>query len=117
MCYNTHMEIHHLATIQSDTRKYIEFIRTRDLSGGVYRLAAGAVDTQQPHTEEEIYFVRTGRARFTGGDRDVAIEPGDILFVPANEPHRFHSINEDLELLVFFAPPEGVRAILSSTTI
>ena len=47
MCYNTHMEIHHLATIQSDTRKYIEFIRTRDLSAGVYRLAAGAVDTQQ----------------------------------------------------------------------
>ena len=67
MCYDTHMDIHHLATIQSDTRKNIEFIRTRDLSGGVYRLAVGTIDPRSPHTEEEIYFVRTGRARFTSG--------------------------------------------------
>ena len=112
------MEIHHIAAIHSDTRTYIEFIRTADLSVGVYRLAAGAIDTQEPHTEEEIYFVRGGRARFTSGDQDVAIAPGDFLFVPALEPHKFHTITEDLELLVFFAPPEGAReSILSPATI
>ena len=32
---------------------------------------------------------------------------GDLLYVPAREPHRFHSIEEELLLLVVFAPPEG----------
>jgi mannose-6-phosphate isomerase-like protein (cupin superfamily) len=73
----------------------------------VYRLPSDGTDHQQPHGEEEIYFVISGRARFSSGTGDVAVEAGDILFVAAKEPHRFHEITEDLELLVFFAPPEG----------
>jgi hypothetical protein len=34
-----------------------------------------------------------------------------VLFVPANEEHRFHDITEDLVLLVFFGPAYGSRAI------
>jgi hypothetical protein len=36
-------------------------------------------------------------------------QAGDILFVAAKEPHRFHEIIEDLELLVLFAPAYGTR--------
>ena len=109
MCYNTHMEIHHLATIQSDTRKYIEFIRTRDLSGGVYRLPS----------ERSIRGARIQKRKSTSSAQAAHASPAAErrLLVPATEPHRFHSITEDLELLVFFAPPEGARAILSSSTI
>jgi len=39
----------------------------------------------------------------------LAVKPGDILFVPAGEPHRFFDIREDLEVLVFFGPAEGSR--------
>jgi mannose-6-phosphate isomerase-like protein (cupin superfamily) len=73
----------------------------------VYRLAAGTVDEQQPHTEEEIYYVVRGRARFVSGERDISVAPGDVLFVPAREAHRFYEIAEELELLVLFAPPES----------
>jgi len=31
---------------------------------------------------------------------------GSIVFVAARVPHRFHSIAEDLTVLVFFAPAE-----------
>jgi len=79
------------------------------LSLGVYRLPAGAGDSQQPHAEEEVYYVAAGRASFRAGERDVDVKAGDILFVPAKEPHHFHDIQEDLELLVFFAPPGGSR--------
>jgi mannose-6-phosphate isomerase-like protein (cupin superfamily) len=90
-----------------DSRKaYLEFLRTRDLSAGIYRLPAGGADPQQPHGEDEIYYVIAGRARFRSGEEDIAVGPGDVLFVPAKEPHRFHDIQEDLELLVFFAPAE-----------
>jgi mannose-6-phosphate isomerase-like protein (cupin superfamily) len=101
------MEIHHLPSLRKPGETYLEFLRTRALSAGVYRLTAGATDGQQPHGEEEIYFVAAGRAGFVSGARDVMVQTGDILFVPANEPHKFHDIAEDLELLVFFAPAEG----------
>jgi mannose-6-phosphate isomerase-like protein (cupin superfamily) len=88
---------------------YVEQLATRDLSVGTYCLRAGATDGQRPHTEDEVYVVTSGRARFTSGDRTVDVEPGTVLFVPTNEPHRFHDITEDLTLLVFFGPAYGSR--------
>jgi quercetin dioxygenase-like cupin family protein len=35
------------------------------------------------------------------------VQPGSIIFVAANAEHRFHTISEDLMLLVFFTPAEG----------
>lgn len=89
---------------------YIEHIATADLSVGTYSLRAGAVDDQSPHTEDEVYVVTAGRARFTGGDDTVDISSGTVLFVPAREVHRFHDITEDLSLLVVFGPAYGSRA-------
>jgi len=86
---------------------YQEFIRSRTLSVGVYRLEAGARDAQQPHAEDEIYYVLSGRAKFTSGTRTVDVEAGACLFVPSGEPHRFHDILEPLEALVMFGPAEG----------
>jgi mannose-6-phosphate isomerase-like protein (cupin superfamily) len=103
------MEIHHLPALRDEGKAYFEFLRTRNLSVGVYRLSAGGTDSQQPHGEEEIYFVVSGRARFSSGTQDVAVNAGDILFFPPREPHRFHEIAESLELLVFFAPAEGTQ--------
>ncbi len=101
------MELHRFADQRAPNRAYVEFLRTRSLSAGVYVLPAGATDHQQPHGEEEVYFVVSGRGRFTAGERDEAVAPGDIIFVEAGEPHRFHTIVETLELLVMFAPAEG----------
>ena len=89
---------------------YQEFIRSRDLSVGVYRLPVGAIDAQQPHHEDELYYVLSGRANFTSGDRTVDVQPGSCLFLPADEPHRFHDVIESLELLVVFGPAEGSRS-------
>ena len=85
---------------------YIEFLRRSSMSAGVYRLAAGATDPQTPHNEDEIYFVISGRARLQTGDETFPVEAGTIAFVPALEPHSFVDIDEDLEVLVVFAPAE-----------
>ena len=42
---------------------YHEFLRVPDLSAGLYLLSAGAVDPQQPHTEDEVYYVISGRGQ------------------------------------------------------
>ena len=88
----------------------LEFLRVPSLSLSTYRLSAGSPDPQRPHTEDEIYYVVRGRAQFRAGNENCAVAPGAVLFVEAGVEHRFHAIEEDLELLVVFAPAEGTRA-------
>jgi mannose-6-phosphate isomerase-like protein (cupin superfamily) len=88
-------------------RRYHEALRTTRMSAGLYRLRRGEEDQQRPHAEEELYLVLEGRGRFRMGDQDYAAEPGALLAVPARVEHTFHSITEDLLLLVLFAPAEG----------
>jgi mannose-6-phosphate isomerase-like protein (cupin superfamily) len=92
-------------------RVYYEFLTGSALSAGVYSLPAGGQDPQQPHTEDEVYYVVQGLGQIVVAGEDRPVGPGSIVFVAAGVEHRFHSITEDLEVLVFFAPPEGsVRA-------
>ena len=88
-------------------RAYLEFLREPSMSVGLYTLPAGGTDGQSPHTEDEIYIVMAGRASFTAGNETRDAGPGDVIFVPAHVPHRFHDISQELRILVVFAPPEG----------
>jgi mannose-6-phosphate isomerase-like protein (cupin superfamily) len=91
-------------------RPYLEFIRTASLSAGLYVLAAGAIDHQQPHTEDELYYVVSGRGQVTVAHETEPVASGSVIFVGATVPHRFHDIEEELRIVVFFAPPEGSAA-------
>ena len=92
--------------------RYLEFFiaEAGTLSLGLYVLQAGDTDPQQPHTEDEIYYVVSGSARIQVGDEDREIRAGSVIFVGTDVPHRFHSITETLTLLVVFAPPRRSRA-------
>ena len=87
---------------------YLEFLRAPALSMGLYELAAGSHDPQQPHNEDEIYYVVSGTGVIRVGDEDEAVGPGSIIYVAARVPHHFHSITEDLSVLVVFAPAESL---------
>jgi len=95
---------------ESSGRAYLEFLSVPDLSVGLYVLPAGGLDPQQPHTEDEAYYVVRGRGRMTVADDVRDVGPGSIIFVAASVPHRFHDITEDLTILVMFGPAEGSRA-------
>jgi len=82
---------------------YYEFFNVPSLHTGIYALKAGQPDPQGPHNEDEIYYVLSGRATLRLGDHEQPVESGSIAFVRAGVEHRFHSIEEDLTLLVFFA--------------
>jgi len=87
-----------------------EFLRVPSMSMSVYRIPAGAPDTQRPHTEDEAYYVVRGRAVFRAGNEERPVAPGAVLFVEAGVEHRFENITEDLVTLVVFAPAKGTRA-------
>jgi mannose-6-phosphate isomerase-like protein (cupin superfamily) len=82
-------------------------LRSELLSVGVYVLAAGGTDAQKPHDEDEVYYAVRGRARFRVGAEDHAVAPGAVLFVAAKLAHHFHEIEEELVLVVFWAPPHS----------
>ena len=97
-------------TRQESGERYLEFFRSNTLSTGIYELAAGSVDAQQPHTEDEVYYILGGHATIQVGDESRAVQEGAVVFVYAGVVHRFHSITEDLTMLVVFAPPRGSQA-------
>jgi mannose-6-phosphate isomerase-like protein (cupin superfamily) len=108
------VKAHGLADLIAATtagRPYLEFVREESMSVGLYVLPAGAVDHQKPHTEDEVYVVLAGTALFTAGGDTRPVRRGDTLYVSAGVAHRFHDIEEDLRLIVVFAPPEGSVAM------
>ena len=98
-----------LAAREQSGELYHEFLHVPTMSAGLYQLAAGSTDPQEPHTEDELYYVVQGRAQIQVGNEDMAVEAGSLVFVAANVEHRFHTIREDLTVLVFFAPAEYSR--------
>lgn len=86
--------------------EYGEVLRVPAMSAGVYHLPRRAEDPQDPHTEDEIYYVLSGRAKIESGGARGEVGPGDLIYVPAHEPHRFIEIEQALTLLVVFAPEE-----------
>jgi mannose-6-phosphate isomerase-like protein (cupin superfamily) len=64
-------------------------------------------DPQTPHTRDEIYVVVRGAGTFVHGEERTGFGTGDLLFVPAGQPHRFEDFSADLEAWVIFYGPEG----------
>ena len=96
-----------LTTQSTSGKRYLEFLRIPAMSAGIYALPAGGTDPQKPHSEDELYYVVKGKARFKAGDEDREVSSGSLIFVAAEVEHRFYEIKEDLEVLVFFAPAES----------
>ena len=108
------MDIFHITDVAESRfisgERYYEFFSADTMSLGLYALSAGEADPQQPHTEDEIYYVVGGKGRIMVEDEDAEVEAGDVVFVRAGETHRFYAIERTLTLLVVFAPPRQSRA-------
>ena len=86
---------------------YLQFLRERNMSVGLYALNAGQADPQAPHGQDEVYLVMSGRASITVGMETTQVARGSVVYVPAGVAHKFHHITEDLRVMVVFSPPEG----------
>ena len=87
-------------------RPYHEFLRHKSMSAGIYRLDAGEPDRQQPHREDELYYVLAGTGAIEiQGDR-TTVTPGSVVFVPKDTPHHFLDYPDGLTLFVMFAPAQ-----------
>jgi uncharacterized RmlC-like cupin family protein len=88
---------------------YHQFFQVPEMSAGIYTLPARGVDGQAPHVEDEIYYIVSGKAQVQIGDRHYPVQTGATIFVAREVEHRFHDIEEDLTILVIFAPAHDVE--------
>ena len=84
--------------------EYLEFLNVPSMNCGIYFLSKGSTDMQAPHDEDEVYYVLSGRANMRLGDEERSVGPGSLLYVSATTEHSFFEIEEDMTLLVMFAP-------------
>ena len=74
------------------------------LAVGRFVAPPGHEDSQDPHSEDEIYFVTAGEAHLILDNRTHPVQAGSVVYVPAGTAHRFTNIRVRIDVLVFFAP-------------
>jgi mannose-6-phosphate isomerase-like protein (cupin superfamily) len=94
-----------MGTEQSE--RWHEFFSIPTMSMGIYKLKTGDTDLQSPHTEDEAYYIVSGKAKIQVEDEVYNCVAGKVIFVRRHASHKFIDIEEDLTILVFFAPAEG----------
>ncbi|MDA7943376.1 MAG: cupin domain-containing protein [Nitrosopumilus sp.] len=84
-------------------RSYFEtFADIGGIAAGVLALDPGDEDTQEPHGEDEAYYIIEGDGYLRIGGRDYAVRPGMVFLVEAGREHRFHGNTRRLTAAYFF---------------
>jgi len=66
-------------------------------------LGKGAVVPLHSHTNEQVTMLKTGALRFEMGGERFTLQPGDVLVIPPNLPHRVEAL-EDSTVTDLFTP-------------
>jgi quercetin dioxygenase-like cupin family protein len=75
-----------------------------DMTMGVVRLRQGESLEPHHHAQPETYFTLSGRGTVTIEDVVHNVDPGRMLFIPANARHQINNVEaEDLMILYAFA--------------
>lgn len=64
-------------------------------------------DRQQPHSQDELYFVHGGEGEIIINSQRFDARAGDAFFVAAGTPHHFENFSEDFVTWVVFYGPQG----------
>lgn len=73
--------------------------------------APKGTDPQTPHEQDEVYVIASGTGSFINGEERVRYGPGDVLFAPAGQVHRFENFSDNFTTwVIFYGPKGGERA-------
>jgi mannose-6-phosphate isomerase-like protein (cupin superfamily) len=80
------------------------------MAGGSMRVevfAPKGADLQQPHTQDELYFIHSGTGCIVINGQRFDAAAGDAFFVAAGVMHRFENFSNDFATWVVFYGPQG----------
>lgn len=81
-----------------------QVIHTPQMTIAQIGLAKGAVVPEHSHVNQQVSMVKTGVLRFEARGESTVLNPGDVLVIPPNLPHRFEAL-EDSTVTDLFTPP------------
>jgi mannose-6-phosphate isomerase-like protein (cupin superfamily) len=85
------------------------FFDFESLNVGLYNLPEElGGDKPLTHQVDEINVVIRGKAVFQVGDDQMQVHPGTIVWVAEGNPHYFHSLEGNFEVLIMFHQKPGV---------
>ena len=91
-----------LDKIKKDNSYFHTFINKDSLAAGILFLKPGEEDTQEPHENDEVYFVISGNGYLKIKNKNYKVSKEKLFFVAKGVPHYFHSNTKDLNVLYFF---------------
>jgi mannose-6-phosphate isomerase-like protein (cupin superfamily) len=89
--------------LKSSGNWFYGFMSKGSMDAGILRLMPGAKDPQEPHANDELYYVISGHGFIRIEKDEIPIKPGSIIFVPAKKRHNFHGNKDELQVLYVFA--------------
>ncbi len=100
---NEYYDIPSIIKCMRDKDWYDTFLCKESMSVGVLRLKPGEKDPQDPHINDEIYYIIKGDGYIRVDNKDIEVREGRVIFVPAYVSHKFHSNTKELIALYVFA--------------
>jgi mannose-6-phosphate isomerase-like protein (cupin superfamily) len=95
-----------IAQRAGQAQPWLPFLQVSTLTAGLYVLPEGGVDYQEPHDQDEVYYIVSGRATIEVEGENREVRPGSVIYVKAQAAHRFLDIEEELRVLVLFSAAE-----------
>ncbi len=80
------------------------------LAGGTMSVevfAPKGQDLQEPHSQDELYFIHSGHGQLIINDQRFDCAAGDAFFVAAGVSHRFENFSDDFTTWAVFYGPQG----------
>ena len=97
----------YIKKLRKDDAYFHTFINRDSLAVGVLILQPGEKDTQEPHENDEVYFILNGDGFLKINDKDYAISKNRVYFVAKNIEHYFHGNSKEIVALYFFGGPDS----------
>lgn len=86
-----------------DNSEFLTFFDLEHLQAGILRLRPGEIDTQEPHSTDEVYMVLEGDGFIEIGNKSYDLNKDLFIYVPAQVKHRFHGNKQEIVVLYFFS--------------
>jgi len=96
----------YLGKIKKSSSYFYTFINRDSLAAGVLVLKPGEEDTQEPHENDEVYYVISGDGFLKIKNKDFKVSKDKVFFVAKNVEHHFHGNKKELKVLYFFGGPD-----------
>ena len=92
-----------ISKMDLDNSEFLNFFDLQHLHAGILRLRPGELDTQEPHSLDEIYLVLEGDGFIEIGKQVHTIKKDLFIFVPAEVRHRFYGNTKEILVIYFFS--------------